>query len=195
MSHGPVRRRWRLLTAVVVGNALIQAVTVLPGAVPGFTVLFVTLFLLSLLALVVGLALIAAAVVVPGSGRVVPLPSGRQWVASALAPLLVAAAGLLGPFVVPVAVLPATVLLAGAGAGPATSGRRALRPGHVAAVVLSALATVVIAAAGWVLALLAGFFVTGFWAASVTWLCVGAAGVGVLRWWSVLLGVRSSVRT
>lgn len=190
MSRGPVRRRWRPLVAVVLGNAVVQALTVLPAGVPGATVLFVVLFVVSYVGLVAALALIASGVSAPGPVRSLPAPSIRQWIAAALAPWVVAAAGLLGPFAVPVAVPVATVLLAGA--GPAATGPRRPRSAHPVAVALTALATVVIAAAGMVLALLLGFFVTGFWAALLTWVCFGAAGVGLVRWWSVLLTARAS---
>jgi hypothetical protein len=177
-----------VLLAAVVGNALLQAALVVPFVTPSFSVWFVVLFFASFVVLVAALAVVVAAlrVAAPGVGR--GWPRWSEWVASGVVVVAVALASLVSTWLSPVAVLVAIIVLAGVAAGRGAAGFTAFRHHPVRATLLTLLTLVALVLVGppGLGTLLAGFFITGWPGALVSWLGFGTAGVLLLTAWTAL---------
>lgn len=151
-------------------NAVVQALLVIGDPDVTASPVFVVLVAVSVLSVLVTGVLI--------SGR----PSVRLvlWVAGIL--VVTALVAVVAPWAVVVPLLGAAFLpaVAAGEARPVAATLRALR-GRVGGSVLAVLGLVVIVAVGWVVALVLGFFVTGFVADLLTWLWFGASAVVIIR--------------
>lgn len=178
-------RGWAVWSAAVVGNAVVQAATVVPFATPSASAGFVLLATASGASLVAALALVVVALrpVTAGSRRWVP--RWGDWVVSLAVVLAVSLAAIASPWLLPVALLLAAVLLSGAAAGDRSAGFTAVRlaPARAAGLGLLTLAAVGLL---WLGALLLGFFITGWPAAGLTWLAFGIVAVPLLSAWTSL---------
>lgn len=178
-------RRALLIAAAVLGNAVVQALCVIPGATPSGDSLFLALLAASVASLVAA----ATAVVALLGG------SGARWLralaAVVLALVIVGALAVVSPATLVPALLVAFVLVSPAGTPDATawSGLRAFAWHPVRAVLLAVLTLValVVLVVG---ALLFGFFLTGALGSFATWVVAGALGVMLARAWA-LLAVRA----
>jgi len=187
-------RAWLVLLAAVVVGALLQGASAIPGLGTAAAGWFAAQVVASVVVLVAEVAVLAWA------ARAIALRSalGRltatlvAW--SAIVVVVTAAVAVVLPFAVPLVLVVAICLLVEAAAG----GRNALRGLRVfrrtpLRAVLSALVVVVAAALSWVVALVAGFFLTGALGGAVTWLWFGAvAGLLLVRW--TRLAVRARAR-
>ncbi len=174
-------RRALLVTAVVLANAVIQALCVLPGATPAAAPLFVALLTASVATLVAAATGVVVLVGGPGARILRPLA------AVALALVIVGALAVVSSTTLLPALLVAFVFAAPAGTPDAAawSGLRAFLWHPVRAIllaVLTLLAIVVVAIA----ALLLGLFVTGGLGSFVTWVVVGALAALLARAWARL---------
>lgn len=155
----------------VVGNAVVQALLVIGDPDVTATPVFAVRVAVS------ALALLVCAVLVVGR------PSVRLvlWVAGIL--VVWAVVALLVPWAVVVPLAGAAVLpaVADGAAHPVRETVGVVRRRPLASVLL-AVGSLLVVLVSWLVALLLGFFVTGFAAALLTWLCFGAAGVVVMRW-------------
>lgn len=187
-------RAWLVLLAAVVVGALLQGASAVPGLGTAAAGWFAAQVVASVVVLVAEVAVLAWA------ARAIALRSalGRltatlvAW--SAIVVVVTAAVAVVLPFAVPLVLVVAICLLVEAAAG----GRNALRGLRVfrrtpLRAVLSALVVVVAAALSWVVALVAGFFLTGALGGAATWLWFGAvAGLLLVRW--TRLAVRARAR-
>lgn len=174
-------KRTLLVAAVVLANAAVQALCVIPGSTPALAPLFLALLAASVLSFVA--AATAVLVLVGGAGARWP----RALAAVALALVIVGVLAVTSAATLIPALLVAFVTVSPAGTPDATawSGPRAFawHPVHaVLLAVLTLVAMVVLAVA----ALLLGFFVTGGLGSFATWVVVGALGAPLARAWARL---------
>lgn len=189
-------RAWRVLLPVVVVNALVQGILLLPGALPYLTIVFVLTALLSFVILVASFGLIAAAMLqaVEGpvsTGAAVDTLRDRTW------PLLAWSLGLALVAIVAFAlyIVPGFVILA-------------LTPYLLLAVVdgqrnpvavnfrtvgarwgrwlITALIMGVLCFGLWFLSALDGFFVTGAPGAVIAWLALGLVSAWFTCAWALI---------
>ncbi len=181
-------RAWPVLLGAVVGNALLQALLVAPFVTPSFSFLFLALFFASFVVLVATLALVVAGLRVTAAGSGVRRPRWSEWVASAAVVLAVALASVASTWLAPVAVVIVIIVLAGVALGRGTAGFATFRHHPVRAILLTVLTLVVLVLVGppGLGTLLAGFFITGWPGALVSWLGFGTAGVLLLASWTAL---------
>ena len=183
-------RSWPVLLGAVVGNALLQALLVAPFVTPSLSVLFVALFSASFVVLVAALALIVARlrVAAPGVAAGGGWPRWSDSAASAAVVAAVALASVASPWLSPFAVVVAIMVLTGVVVGRGAAGFVAFRRHPVRAILLTLLTVVVLVLVGppGLGTLLAGFFITGWPSALVSWLGFGTAGVLLLTSWTSL---------
>ena len=172
-------RRVLLIAAVVLANAVAQALCVIPGSTPAVTPLFLGLLAASVLSLVAA----ATAVVV--------LVGGPRWTralaAVVIALVIVGALAVMSSATLIPAVLVAFVFVSSAGNPDATtwSGPRAFA-WHPVRAVLLAVVTLVALVLFAVAALLFGFFLTGWLGSFATWVVVGAVAAVLAGAWARL---------
>ncbi|WP_378143804.1 hypothetical protein ACFJGV_10250 [Cnuibacter sp. UC19_7] len=190
MSRRDALRRLLTVTVpVIVVNAAVQAVTVLPGTTPGLGMGFVLLTLVSFVSFSASAALLAAASLpalsAPGRRRLL-LPVAT-WAAFAALVLAVALSSLVSPVLLPIVATVALVIAPGLASG-APRPRSIARP-FAATPLRAALLTIVsllVTALGLVVALLVGFFIAGPWSALLTWLVLGGLAAALLHAWARL---------
>lgn len=186
-------RTWRVTVPVVVGEAAVQSLLVLPDPVPGTGALFLLEVVASALAVllgvwwVVGAATAACAGADPVGWRAAVRRAAVLGWAAAVGVVAVAGS-LLAPWVAPVVLVLGGFVLPAAAAGESrvlwAAGRPFVRvPVRTLLAVLGAL---VLAALSAVVALLGGFFWAGWLGAAVSWLWLGAVTAVVLCGWCVL---------
>lgn len=189
----------RMFVPVVVGNAVVQTLSVVSDPVPGLSVGFVAVTAVSTLAVLVAvwLTVCAASAAVDGVPRHALLRARQHmgvlgWAlgillltaaAVALAVWLGAVVLVLGLFVLPAAATGERPVLV-AGYRPVV--RSPLRSA------LAVLAAVVAVVLSWMVALLLGFFVTGAGAAALTWLWFGLVTTVLLCLWCSLYAASST---
>jgi hypothetical protein len=186
-------RGWPVFVPVIIVEAGVQALLVWSDPVPEWSVGFLALLLVSLLALLaaVWLTVGAASAAVDGSGGLLRTAVARPMiVAWALAVGVVAvAASVLQLWATPLVLLLGSFVLPAAAVDDAGNlFSRAYRPVVRIPVrfVLAVLAALALAVATWVVALVFGFFVTGALGAVLTWLWFGLAATFVLALWCSL---------
>lgn len=174
-------RRVLLLAAVVLANAVVQALCVIPGATPAVDPPFLALLAASALSLVAAATAVVALVGGPGARRL------RALLAVVVALVIVGALAVVSSATVVPSLLVAFVLVSPAGDSDATAwgGPRAFARHPVRAVLLAALTLLVLVVLV-VAALLLGFFVTGWLGSLLTWIVVGAAAALLVRAWAGL---------
>ncbi len=189
-------RAWRVLLPVIVVNAAVQSLLLLPGALPYLTWSFVLLAVAGFLIMVVSYGLVAAAMLEAVDGPVAWRPVLRAardcwWRLLVWSVVLVISVTVgLALYVVPgVLVLALTpfVLLAVVDGRPdpwrvnARTIRRRWGRWLVTVVVMIALCAIL-----WLLAALDGFFVTGAPAALIGWLVLGTVAAWFLCAWALI---------
>lgn len=176
-------RAWAIIVPVVVVNAVLQALLVLPDVNPGLSVAFIVPALVSLAILVVSFGLVAAALLVATRGRARPsdavaLARGRllPLLAWSIGLLVVVVIGLMA-FVIPglivLALTPFLLLAVIDGrSGPLAVNFRTIgaRWGRwlITVIVMGVISFFV-----WLLSALNGFFVTGAPGAFIGWILIG----------------------
>lgn len=189
-----IARTWPVLLGAIVGNALLQATLVAPFITPSLTVLFVALFVASFVVLVAALAVIVARLRLAALGAGAGAGGGDGWprwsdsAASAAVVAAVALASIASTWLSPVAVVIAIIVLAGVALGRGAAGFATFRHTPVRAILLTPLTIVVLVVVGppGLGTLLAGFFITGWPGALLSWLGFGTAGVLLLTAWTAL---------
>jgi hypothetical protein len=183
-------RRVLLVAAVVLGNAVVQALCVLPGATPAVDPLFLALLAASVLSLVAAATAVVALVGGPGARWV------RALAAVVVALVIVGALAVVSSATVVPSLLVAVVLVSPAGDPDATAwgGLRAFARHPVRAVLLAVLTLLAIVVLS-VAALLLGFLVTGWLGSLLTWIVVGAAAALLVRAWAGLVRRRVDLST
>ncbi|RWR22391.1 hypothetical protein D8Y23_02350 [Microbacterium enclense] len=177
-------RRVLLIAAAVVGNALVQALCVIPELTPAASLGFVSLLAGSVLALVAAATAVVVLVGAPGPLR----PRVRRALAAVvLALVVVGALAIVSRGTLIPALLIAVVIVSPAGNVDATawSGPRAFAWHPVRAVLLVVLTMLAIGVL-FVAALLLGFFVTGWLGSFATWVIVGGVAALLARAWAGL---------
>lgn len=171
-------RRVLLVAAVVLGNAVVQALCVLPGATPAIDPLFLAMLSASVLSLVAAATAVIALVSGPGARWL------RALAAVVVALVVVGALAVVSSATVVPSLLVAFVLVSPAGDPDATAwgGLRAFARHPVRAVLLAVVTLLVIAVLV-VAALLLGFLVTGWLGSLLTWIVAGAAAALLVRAW------------
>jgi hypothetical protein len=183
----------RIFLPVVAVNAVLQALMVLGDPVPAASWTFGLLVVGSLLVMVVSIALMTGAAIAAVDGhprtalsRAGQRPSVAAWVLG-LAVLALAGA-VVNPLIAPLVLLLGTFVLPAVAAGarhPVVAGFGAVarRP---LLYLLAVAGFLILIALSWLLALVLGFFVTGFLGALATWVWFGAVAAVVLCLWCVL---------
>lgn len=172
-------RRVLLLAAVVLANAVAQALWVLPGVTPSVAPLFLALLAASVLSLVA--AATAVVVLVGGAGA----RWRRSLAAVVLALVIVGVLAVLSSATLIPAALVAFVFVSPAGNPDVTawSGPRSFARHPVRAILLAVVTSVALVVLA-VAALLFGFFVTGWLGSFATWVVVGAVAAVLARAWA-----------
>lgn len=183
-------RRVLLVAAVVLGNAVVQALCVLPGATPAIDPLFLALLAASVFSLVAAATAVIALVGGPGARWL------RALAAVVVALVVVGALAVVSSATVVPSLLVAFVLVSPAGDPDATAwgGLRAFARHPVRAVLLAVVTMLVIAVLV-VAALLLGFLVTGWLGSLLTWIVAGAAAALLVRAWAGLVRRRVDLST
>jgi hypothetical protein len=174
-------RRALLVAAVVLANAVVQALCSIPGVTPAVDPPFLALLATSVAALVAAATAVVVLVGGPGARR------ARSLAAVALALVIVGALAVASSATLVPSLLVAFVLVSPAGSPDATawSGLRAFAWHPIRAVLLTVgtLAALAVLVVG---ALLLGFFVTGWLGSLLTWVVVGAFSAVLARAWARL---------
>lgn len=180
---------WLIMAATVVVGAGVQAATAAPGLGDESSGPFVVAALASFVALVVEGALLAwAAHAVVHRSRLGRLPLGLVGWSLVVVLVLSVVSVLVAPAVLLVLVAALCVLpAAAAGERNALKGFRVFRRTPLRTV-LAALAVVLLGVLSWLVALVAGFFLTGALGGAVTWVWFGALSALVLVWWTHRVG-------
>lgn len=174
-------KRVLLIAAVVVVNAVVQALCVVPGATPAVAPGFLGLLAVSVVALVAAATAVVAVVGGPGARW------RRALAAVVVALVIVGTLAVLSSTTLLPALLVAFVFASPAGIPDATawSGPRAFA-WHPVRAILLAVATSVALIVLAVAALLFGFLVTGGLGSFLTWVVVGALTALLARAWARL---------
>lgn len=177
-------RRLLLIAAVVLGNAVVQALCVLPGSTPAVAPLFLALLAASVLSLVAAATAVVTLLGGPGARWL------RALAAVVLALVIVGALAVASLTTLVPALLVALVIVSPAGNPDATAwgGPRAFA-WHPVRAILLAVVTLVASVVLVVGALLFGFFLAGWLGSFATWVVVGAVAA-VLAWAWARLAVR-----
>jgi hypothetical protein len=187
---------WRVVLPVVVLAAAVQAVLVVPDAVPGQSAAAAILAVVSFLVVALELVLVVATVLesVDGGARwpaVLALAARRGWVVALwlLGWLVVVSVGLalwIVPGVLVVLLTPYLFLAAMDGRGNALGADLAAIRARVGRWLVTSIASGVLVGGAWLGAALGGFFVPGPASAFVVWLWFGLLGSWLLATWAVV---------
>lgn len=189
-------RAWAVIVPVVLVNALVQALLVLPNVNPGLSPAFILLALVSLIVLIVAFGIVAAALLLASTGRTTPREAIER-ARARLLPLLAWSIGLLVvaliglmAFVIPglvvLALTPFLLLAVLDGkASPLAVNFRTIgaRWGRwlVTVIVMGIVSFIV-----WLLSALDGFFVTGAPGALIGWILIGFVASWFTCAWALL---------
>lgn len=192
-----VTRAWPSLLGAVMVNALLQALLVMPFVTRSFLALFMVLFFASFVVLVAALAVVVAGLRAAAVGPGGRWPRWSEWTAAGIVVVAVALASLASTWLAPVAVLVALIVLAGVACARGAAGFSAFRYHPIRAVLLTLVTLVVLVLVGppGLGTLLAGFFITGWPGALVSWLGFGAAGALLLAAWTAFASRSLSERS
>lgn len=175
-------RGWRVFVPVVLVHAAVQALLVVADPVPALDAGFLALLAASAVAVLLATWLTLGSVAARTAGGTArrPRPTALLWVL--VVGVAAVAASLLATWLLPVVLALDAFLLPVAATGdgnPVAGAWRTIRHAPVRAVLL-VLAALVVAAVSVVVALLLGFFVTGWMSAGLLWVWLGAAGTVLL---------------
>lgn len=182
-------RRLAMTALIIVANAAVQALTVVPGATPGLGLPFALLVLVSFAAFSASAALLSIAALPSRTPLRRPrqLPPVSIWLSFAAVVLAVALSTLISPVVLPIVTTIALIMAPALAAGAPHP--RSLVNAFAAAPVRASLLTIVsivVTVLGWIAAFALGFFVAGPWSALLTWIVLGAAAAALLHAWARL---------
>lgn len=185
--HSHLELRWYidLMDGLSVDPASAGATTVAPFATPSASLPFVALALVSVLACVIALAVVVAALRAAAAGERRLRLRWTDAAASLAVVVAIALAGLAWSWLVTPTVVLAAIVLAGVALGRGAAGFAAFRRSPLRAVVLTLLSLLFVGLL-WLGALVLGFFVTGWPAAALTWLALGAVGVLLVCAWTAV---------
>ena len=189
-------RAWRVLIPVVIVNAVVQSLLVLPGVLPYLTWAFVLLAVVGFLVMVVSYGMVAAAMLRSVDGQVrwtTVLPAVRAcwprlllWSVVLLVAVTVGLALYVVPGILVLALTPYVLLAVVDGRpDPWRTNLRAIRVRWGRWLVTIAM-MIVISALMWLLAALDGFFVTGAPAALIGWLVLGLVASWFVCTWALV---------
>lgn len=189
-------RAWAVIVPVVIVNAAVQALLVLPNANPGLSIGFILLALVSLVVLIASFALVASALLLATRGRVrladaVAQARGRLlpvlgWAVGLLVVVLIGLMAFVIPGLIVLAVTPFLLLAVIDGkASPLAVNFRTLgaRWGRwLITVILMGVISFVV----WLVSALDGFFVTGAPGALIGWILIGFVASWFTCAWALL---------
>ena len=189
-------RGWRIWIPVVVINALVQGLLVLPGVLPYPTAAFLALALISLTVLALSFAIVAATMLQASSGRV-SIGGVLATTRARALPLLAWSIGLVLVVTLALAlfVLPGLVLLA---ITPylllaVVDGKRSPLAVNFQVIrarwgrwLITVIAVAVVAVVVWLLSVVTGFFVAGFGGTLIGWLGLGLVSCWLICSWALV---------
>lgn len=189
-------RAWRVLLPVVVVNAAVQSLLLLPGALPYLTWSFALLAVVGFLVMVISYGLVAAAMlqVVEGPVTWPPVlqavracwPRLLLWSVVLLLAVTIGLALYVVPGILVLALTPYVLLAVVDGRpDPWRTSMRTIRL-RWARWAVTVLVMIAISAVLWLLAALDGFFVTGAPAALIGWLVLGLVAAWFLCTWALV---------
>lgn len=189
-------RTWRVLVPVVIVNAAVQALLVLPGTLPYLTWSFALLALIGFAAMVVSYGLVAAAMLQAVDGPVAWGPVLRAvrdcwrgltlWSVVLLLAVTIGLALYVVPGILVLALTPYVLLAVVDGrSGPWRTNLRTIRR-RWGRWIVTVVAMIAVSAVLWLLAALDGFFVTGAPAALLGWLVLGLVAGWFLCAWALV---------
>ncbi|KAA9107607.1 hypothetical protein [Microbacterium rhizomatis] len=177
---------WLVLAATIVVGAVLQAVSAAPGLGRMPTWLFAVAAAGSVVALwlqLVATAWAAAAVTARAPlGRV----RGGLWAWAAVAVAATGVVAVVFPLALPLIAIVMLCVLPGVAAGRSAVSGFAVFARTTWRAVLAVVVAVIAIVVSWVVALLAGFFLTGTLGAFAMWLWFGLVGSALLMWWGRL---------
>jgi hypothetical protein len=189
-------RVWAIVIPVVVLNAVVQALLVLPDVMPGLSLTFIALALVSLLVLIASFALVAISLLLSTRasvtvGGVISVARGRllpmlAWAIGLLAVVLIGLVLYVVPGLIVLAITPFLLLavLDGRGSPLAVNFRTiGARWGRW---LLTILAMGVLSFLVWLLSALDGFFITGAPGALIGWIIVGFVATWFTAAWTLI---------
>jgi hypothetical protein len=189
-------RAWAIVIPVVVLNAIVQALLVLPDVMPGLSLTFIALALVSLLVLIASFALVATALLLSTRapvtvGGVISVARGRflpmlAWAIGLLAVVLIGLVLYVVPGLIVLAITPFLLLavLDGRGSPLAVNFRTiGARWGRwlLTIVTMGVLSFLV-----WLLSALDGFFITGAPGALIGWILIGFVATWFTAAWTLI---------
>ena len=181
---------WAALITAMIGGALLQGVTALPGSLgPGAGLIWAAIASSALLfhqLLTMTLAAVAIAGARPGARLGARLTVGAAAIATAVVVAVGVIVAVLAPLALPVVAVPALCAL------PAAARGRGIRAGfgvfaHAPVrATLATLVTILLSVLTWVIAVAAGLFLAGAAGGVAMWLWFGIVGALQLLWWARL---------
>lgn len=195
-GFGRMWRAWTIVIPVIVVNAAVQGLLLLPGVLPYLTVSFIVVALLSLVVLVLSFTLVATAMLGATTGRVgwadVTTGLGRRyllvlaWAAGLLVVVLIGVSLYVVPGLIVIALTPYLLLAVVDGQrNPIAVNFRTIgaRWGRWA---ITVIVMGVLCFGIWFLSVADGFFVTGAPGAIVGWLAIGLIAAWFTCAWALV---------
>ena len=195
-GFGRMWRAWTIVIPVIVVNAAVQGLLLLPGVLPYLTVPFIVVALLSLVVLVLSFTLVATAMLGATTGRVgwadVTTGLGRRyllvlaWAAGLLVVVLIGVSLYVVPGLIVIALTPYLLLAVVDGQrNPIAVNFRTIgaRWGRWA---ITVIVMGVLCFGIWFLSVADGFFVTGAPGAIVGWLAIGIIAAWFTCAWALV---------
>jgi len=195
-GFGRMWRAWTIVIPVIVVNAAVQGLLLLPGVLPYLTVPFIVVALLSLVVLVLSFTLVATAMLGATTGRVgwadVTTGLGRRyllvlaWAAGLLVVVLIGVSLYVVPGLIVIALTPYLLLAVVDGQrNPIAVNFRTIgaRWGRWA---ITVIVMGVLCFGIWFLSVADGFFVTGAPGAIVGWLAIGLIAAWFTCAWALV---------
>ena len=195
-GFGRMWRAWTIVIPVIVVNAAVQGLLLLPGVLPYLTVPFIVVALLSLVVLVLSFTLVATAMLGATTGRVgwadVTTGLGRRyllvlaWAAGLLVVVLIGVSLYVVPGLIVIALTPYLLLAVVDGQrNPIAVNFRTIgaRWGRWA---ITVIVMGVLCFGIWFLSVADGFFVTGALGAIVGWLAIGLIAAWFTCAWALV---------
>lgn len=195
-GFGRMWRAWTIVIPVIVVNAAVQGLLLLPGGLPYLTVPFIVVALLSLVVLVLSFTLVATAMLGATTGRVgwadVTTGLGRRyllvlaWAAGLLVVVLIGVSLYVVPGLIVIALTPYLLLAVVDGQrNPIAVNFRTIgaRWGRWA---ITVIVMGVLCFGIWFLSVADGFFVTGAPGAIVGWLAIGLIAAWFTCAWALV---------
>lgn len=183
MRPGPA---WAALITAVVGGALLQGVTALPGSAgPGAGLIWAAIASSALLFLEL-LTMTLAAVAIAGARPGTRLAVGAAAVAAAVVVAVGVIVAVLAPLALPIVAVLALCALPAAACGRGIRAAFGVFAHAPVRAIVAGLVSIVLSVLTWVVAVAAGLFLAGVAGGAAMWLWFGIAGSLQLLWWARL---------